>query len=169
MSEELKPFWIEPAKNAFNILRCLLEKEQDEEELYSIEDLVSGIITETDIDVENCAISLLDAIRNVETESIFADDWREVPEDGDRYTPCNCCVKCPHCLGVIGKTSQWSTDPPTEPGWYWVYFFGRRCIARVRFCDRQQKYVYLEFGSMLEFVAEDHLDAKWLKIDEPES
>jgi hypothetical protein len=38
--------------------------------------------------------------------------WKDAPEE----------MRQAHLLKVYSNGRGWTTDPPTEPGWYWVYF-----------------------------------------------
>lgn len=64
-------------------------------------------------------------------------------------------------------TPQWTTEPPTDPGWYWVrQGHNQPIVAWVRELDRKMR-VKL-FGNAYHNDVDEKMFTHWMKIEAPE-
>lgn len=78
------------------------------------------------------------------------------------------CEKHPrHPMIVLPSPPQWTTDPPTEPGWYWVrQGHNQPIVAWVRALDGKLR-VKL-FGNAYDSDVTERMFIAWLRIEAPE-
>lgn len=78
-----------------------------------------------------------------------------------------CSNRCLMQLSDFGPSPQWTTEPPTEPGWYWVrQGHNQPIVAWVRALDGKLR-VKL-FGNTYDSDVTERMFIAWLRIEAPE-
>lgn len=81
------------------------------------------------------------------------------------------CGECEMAASIVAANEaaqpQWTTEPPTEPGWYWVrQGHNQPIVAWVRELDRKMR-VKL-FGNAYHNDVDEKMFTHWMKIEAPE-
>lgn len=81
------------------------------------------------------------------------------------------CERCPQCeyCGAY-RLGEWTTEPPTEPGWYWVWPRADGLIGSALFVHKlgNREIVLGEFHFDNGLSAPLRNAAAWQRIDPPE-
>lgn len=76
--------------------------------------------------------------------------------------------ECRRCGARLDKSPQWTTEPPTEPGWYWGWK-DHGAVEYFEVCEVAERY-----GKLCVMITnhEDECDldqfTHWLRIEAPE-
>lgn len=93
------------------------------------------------------------------------DNCEREQRDHDR-TIIACSDRCMMQLADVAPSPQWTTTPPTEPGWYWAFAEGEIFVGEV-FVRGESVFLSLAGAAPARLLA-DFEFTLWLRIEAPE-